>query len=576
MCVCDKTRLFLVAPSMLNPFRLAHSLSYWVVLISLSLLLCRTHSSLFGRCAVVNHLYAKSEALPISANQWHGSNTAAITLLLKKKLRSDEPQISRYPQMRSHYTANDNTDRARSNDSFPNLLAFSPTRLLDVHLNKNKTKRRSTWFPPPTRAKILPSATTHHLHFPFALYLARKHRAAASQSLLPIRHPDNSSMAQQLEDYVIQKRLAAALFGDVLLCVHKPSGDLVAVKRVLLSAATARRTLATDKRVRENVALERALYHHFQAQNDGRGHENVLHLREEIEFDGYLYMVFDYCDRGELYELVSASADGKLDHATTRKYTNQIAKGVQFVHRSGYAHRDLSLENVLVTKDDVCQVCDFGLAALACKPTKETVGKMFYMAPEVYAGVRYDPKKADVWSLGVMLFIMLIGAPPVESASTSDARFRLIVSKGIRKLIDRWGLTNDLPAAAIDLVEGMLEVDPAKRFSIDMVVNHAFLKPSQSVFRRMQSSFSGEVLVKQPQVVGGLDAATAASSSTPTDAPAAPRRQGYIKKTINRLLRRRSSKRIMAVPPQQPTTATTRESMSSKSCADNACAALAA
>ncbi|KAF1332622.1 Camk protein kinase, partial [Globisporangium splendens] len=374
-------------------------------------------------------------------------------------------------------------------------------------------------------------------------------------------------MARQLEDYVIQKRLAAALFGDVLLCVHKPTGDLVAVKRILLSAAQAQRTLATDKRVRENVALERALYHHFQAQNDGRGHENVLRLRDEIEFDGYLYMIFDYCDRGELYELVSAASDGKLDLTTTRKYTNQIAKGVQFVHRSGYAHRDLSLENVLVTKDDVCQVCDFGLAALACKQTKETVGKMFYMAPEVFAGVKYDPKKADVWSLGVMLFIMLIGAPPVESASNNDARFRLIASKGVRKLIERWGLTNELPPAAIDLIEGMLNVDAAKRFSIDMVVNHPFLKPaSPSVFRRLHSSFSSDSVAKQQQQRMTEVESTTTTAGASSSAADVQRCHGYIKTTFNRLLRRRKSKRVMAVPPTTTTTTTTttRDSTESK------------
>lgn len=387
--------------------------------------------------------------------------------------------------------------------------------------------------------------------------------------------------SSKLEQYVIQKRIAAALFGDVLLCSHTPTGDLVAVKRVLLSAAAAQRTLATDKKVRENVALERALYRHLQTRNGGRGHANVLRLREEIEFDGYLYLVFDYCERGELYEIVSASTDGKLPQPTTRKYMRQIAQGVQFVHQSGYAHRDLSLENVLVTKDDVCQVCDLGLAASASKVSKETVGKLFYMAPEVLAGVRYDPTKADVWSLGVMLFIMLIGAPPVESAATSDARFRLITSQGVRKLIDRWGLTSSLPAAAIDLLAGMFEVDPTQRFTIDMVVNHPFLQaPNQqpqpqqsaSIFRRMPSSFASEILTKQQQMGDGLDTATAGVSSSAADTE--PRRQSYIKRTINRILRRRSSKRVMAVPPRQTTAVS--ECGSTKDCASNGCFAAAA
>ncbi|CEG40461.1 camk protein kinase [Plasmopara halstedii] len=279
-------------------------------------------------------------------------------------------------------------------------------------------------------------------------------------------------MAAKLDDYVIQRRLSPALFGDVLLCQHKPTGDLVAVKRVLQSAANAQLTLASNKKVRENVALERALYHQL---NRVGGHRNLLKLRDEIEYDGYLYLISDFCARGELYELVSSAEDGRLPLLAITKYMRQIASGVQFLHANGFAHRDLSLENVLVSDDDQCHVCDFGLAASTITPSHETVGKLFYMAPEVLEGVQYDATKADVWSLGVMLFIMLIGAPPVETASLSDARYRLITNKGIRKLIDRWGLTDDLPVAAVDLISKMLEVDPQQRVSMADVVAHPFL-----------------------------------------------------------------------------------------------------
>ncbi|TDH70610.1 hypothetical protein CCR75_007103 [Bremia lactucae] len=280
-------------------------------------------------------------------------------------------------------------------------------------------------------------------------------------------------MADKLDDYVIQRRLAPALFGDVLLCEHKPTGDLVAVKRVLQSAADAQLTLSSNKKVRENVALERALYHKL---NRVGGHGNLLKLRDEIEFDGYLYLISDFCARGELYELVSSAEAGKLPQPLIVKYMRQIASGVQFLHANGFAHRDLSLENVLVSDEDQCQVCDFGLAASTAMPCHETVGKLFYMAPEVLAGVQYDATKADVWSLGVMLFIMLIGAPPVETASLSDARFRLMSEKGVRNLIDRWGLTNELSASAIDLLAEMLQVDPRQRMSMTGVVAHPFLQ----------------------------------------------------------------------------------------------------
>ncbi|KAG7386098.1 hypothetical protein PHYPSEUDO_000690 [Phytophthora pseudosyringae] len=365
-------------------------------------------------------------------------------------------------------------------------------------------------------------------------------------------------MAAKLDDYVIQRRLAPALFGDVLLCQHKPSGDLVAVKRVLQSAANAQLTLASNKKVRENVALERALYHQL---NRVGGHRNLLKLRDEIEFDGYLYLVSDFCARGELYELVSSATDGKLQLPAIQKYLRQIASGVQFLHANGFAHRDLSLENVLVTDDDQCQVCDFGLAASTAKPSRETVGKLFYMAPEVLAGVQYDATKADVWSLGVMLFIMLIGAPPVETASSSDARFRLITNKGVRKLIDRWGLTDELPLAAIDLIAGMLEVDPEQRLSMTEVVSHPFLLRSSAIASPQRVAEPKTQTPTQTQTRAASPAKqtpqpTASYSSAPSTSMYSTRpesdgieRSGcrLLLHKIHRFFSRRHNKRVVAV-----------------------------
>ncbi|CAH0482247.1 unnamed protein product [Peronospora belbahrii] len=357
-------------------------------------------------------------------------------------------------------------------------------------------------------------------------------------------------MEAKLDDYVIQQRLAPALFGDVLLCIHKPTGDLVAVKRVLQSAAHAQLTLATNKKVRENVALERALYHQL---NRVGGHRNVLKLRDELEFDGYLYLVSDYCTRGELYEIVSSAPDGKLELSVIQKYMRQIASGVQFLHVNGFAHRDLSLENVLVSNDDQCQVCDFGLATSTAKPSHETVGKLFYMAPEVLAGVQYDATKADVWSLGVMLFIMLIGAPPVETASSSDARFRLMTSKGVRKLIDRWGLTDDLPPAAIDLIANMLEIDPEQRISMSKVVSHPFLLSSSSVAssQRIVMPKIEQIRitspVKTPQPTASYSSVPSTSSRRHESDGIERSRCRLLFHKIHRFFSRRHNKRVMAV-----------------------------
>ena len=96
------------------------------------------------------------------------------------------------------------------------------------------------------------------------------------------------------------------------------------------------------------------------------------------------------------------------------------------MHKNGYAHRDLSPENVLIDSQGNCKICDFGLVAASEVPTTGTVGKLFYMAPEVYAADRrsYVPKMADMWSLGALLFVMSTGIPLVDKPSVEDSKFQ--------------------------------------------------------------------------------------------------------------------------------------------------------
>ncbi|KAG7383962.1 NUAK SNF1-like kinase 1 [Phytophthora boehmeriae] len=150
-------------------------------------------------------------------------------------------------------------------------------------------------------------------------------------------------------------------------------------------------------------------------------------------------LLFDYCPYGDLYAQVAARAgtradgNGGLPLEMARTYFLQIASAVRFLHAQDVAHRDLSLENVLLDASRSCRLADFGLAcASGSRCVNARAGKLLYMAPEVVA---------DIWSLGVILFILVTGIPPFEKASEDDARFRVVAKPGgsITELLQAWG-----------------------------------------------------------------------------------------------------------------------------------------
>ncbi|KAG6612200.1 serine/threonine protein kinase [Phytophthora cinnamomi] len=107
----------------------------------------------------------------------------------------------------------------------------------------------------------------------------------------------------------------------------------------------------------------------------------------------------------------------------------QVTLGLHFLHSNGIAHRDVSLENVLL-RGGVCKLSDFGLATDAERMCAEVVGKANYMAPEVVAGEAYAPVAADMWSLGIVLFIMLTGSPLWYARVPAEQEFTSTFSTG--------------------------------------------------------------------------------------------------------------------------------------------------
>jgi len=154
-------------------------------------------------------------------------------------------------------------------------------------------------------------------------------------------------------------------------------------------------------------------------------------------------------------------------------------------------HLDLSLENILInSKTMVVKICDFGLSLVFENDNKnlpnghnflcsQYAGKMQYKAPEINERNYFDARLADVWAIGVILFIMLCGIPPFEFAHNNDLRYQYIINGRLLELIKLWKLEETVPKDAIDLLFQIFKVEK-ERITMEKILNHPyFLKSRQ-------------------------------------------------------------------------------------------------
>ncbi|KDO29834.1 serine/threonine protein kinase [Saprolegnia parasitica CBS 223.65] len=270
---------------------------------------------------------------------------------------------------------------------------------------------------------------------------------------------------------------------DATLAVyqHIPSRDLVVIKSFPTGATNVDEVDPRELGYKE-LTINRALQQH--------PHENVVQLRDYFIENGQLHLVTDYCAGGDLLSsLLSTSTQWTEGHVVS--LFRQIAKGLAHVHRHDIAHLDVSLENVLLDGVSGVRLCDFGLGLLSTPTKFGGVGKLYYMAPEMFMRRAYNAQAADRWALGVVLFMLLTGRPLFEEATLRDQNYKIFFEAqaaspetGVSALIARVGL--HLSPAALDLITKLLNPSPMRRLSLDEVLAHKFLHPTPPVLKNLR------------------------------------------------------------------------------------------
>ncbi|EQC41565.1 serine/threonine protein kinase [Saprolegnia diclina VS20] len=261
--------------------------------------------------------------------------------------------------------------------------------------------------------------------------------------------------------YTVESTLSPARDGAILLCRHRVTRQLHVVKQVDRSQHTF-----------DTIANEAMAYKQLRTSTCDR----VLQLHEAFSDTKTSYFVLEHCAQGDLYAVLKAMPTQHCTPRLARAYFTQITSGLAHLHAVGIAHRDVSLENIFVDAHGNLKIGDFGLAVALPAQATAAVGKPYYMAPEMHLESSYDAAKVDVWSLGILLWMLLTGVPLVEAATHDDDVLLFLKLHGVRALVSAWGLTTSIPDDAIAMLEHLLVFNATERPTMERVINHPYVQ----------------------------------------------------------------------------------------------------
>lgn len=267
-------------------------------------------------------------------------------------------------------------------------------------------------------------------------------------------------------DYFVLETLGTGSTGKVKLGRHAKTGQTVALKFVRTNLIHSNTTVY-EKFRREISVLKfiaatcRRLAKRDQSLTASRGKIGIMQLLNVFHYENVVVLVLEYCDGGELFDVLLR--EGCLTEQVILDYFQQLVHALSFCHHRGICHRDLKLENIILTLDGRLKIADFGMASLSFPGTflRTSCGSPQYCAPEVIRGELYDGSAADVWSLGIILFVMTTGGLPFD-----DDNFHRLIAK-IQS--GAFYMPPEVPEGIANLISKMLVPDPAERARLEDV-----------------------------------------------------------------------------------------------------------
>eukprot|EP01023_Acetabularia_acetabulum_P045168 TRINITY_DN4573_c0_g1_i4.p1 TRINITY_DN4573_c0_g1~~TRINITY_DN4573_c0_g1_i4.p1 ORF type:complete len:480 (+),score=72.76 TRINITY_DN4573_c0_g1_i4:131-1570(+) len=271
-------------------------------------------------------------------------------------------------------------------------------------------------------------------------------------------HKVGGGFFKQIGEYLIGRTIGQGSYAKVKYGQHKDTHEPVAIKVMEKSKLIESKMV---EQIKKEISIMKALNHPY-----------IVDLKEVLASKEKIYMIMELVPGGELYDLVIRK--GPQSEKRARKILQNLMDALDYCHKQGIYHRDLKPENVLLASNGDVKLSDFGLGALPESvrgpdgQLQTTCGTPNYVAPEVLRRKGYMGAPADVWSLGVVLYVITAAALPFDEPNV-QLLFRSI-------LRGQFDLPNHFSAELQDLLKQMICVDPEKRITIEQMRSHQWVK----------------------------------------------------------------------------------------------------
>ena len=274
-----------------------------------------------------------------------------------------------------------------------------------------------------------------------------------------------------MEEYEILSVIGEGTFGVVKLGKIKENGESVAIKIL-----EKKKIINEDdeERVKREIDILQKVHH-----------INVIKTLKIEEDEDNIYLVMEFCEKGELFNHIVE--EQKLEEIEAAYYYYQLINGLECIHHHEVVHRDLKPENLLLSKGYILKIIDFGLSNFFDKTNllSTPCGSPCYASPEMVSGKKYDGFMIDIWSTGIILYAMLCGYLPFEDPD-NEILFQKILKCDAE-------FPEDLSDNAIDLMQKIMVTNPKERITIPEIKKHPFYLKGKEKFKSLHPNLVNEV-----------------------------------------------------------------------------------